>query len=136
MRSCIWPQKEGVWDKRFLLDPIVCNKINSCFISPFFIMVLCIHQISLTDWQKLVMSNVSCFLASLYQASIPATDCTGKSLVRTNPYNSFPKVEQSSFLQLINLAEMAVLTSKYLSIAKQSYRGRVSIWCKKLLLVI
>ena len=40
-------QRRCVWNKTFLLGPIVCNMVISCIL-PLFIMFLCVHQIPAT----------------------------------------------------------------------------------------
>ena len=40
MRPYMATKRRCVWNKTFLLGPIVWNKVISCFISPLFIMFL------------------------------------------------------------------------------------------------
>ena len=40
MRPYVVTERRCVWNKTFLLGPIVWNKVISCFISPHFIMFL------------------------------------------------------------------------------------------------
>ena len=49
MRPYIVTQGRCVWNKTFLLGPIVWNKVISCFTSPLFIMFLYMREMATKD---------------------------------------------------------------------------------------